>query len=96
MAITMTTRTIPILLALLLLLATKATRVVEAKVSVSQNDVSSNTYRAAERYLQDDGKSAVEAFLSVQDESDSSGNNRDYTPYSSGTAIRFEDQDGTW
>lgn len=80
----------------MLLLATAATRVVEAKASVSQNDVFSNTYRAAERYLQDDGKSAVEAFLSVKDEADSSGNSRDYTPHSSGTAVRFEDQDGTW
>ncbi|VEU42559.1 unnamed protein product [Pseudo-nitzschia multistriata] len=93
-----------ILLLSLLLSAVVATRsVVEAKTTVSRIEFSSSAikYKASERLLENDGQSAVEAFLSEHPQNDESVtnsiiNDSGYDPYPDGTAVRYQDQDGTW
>mmetsp|Transcript_76 Transcript_76/g.179 ORF Transcript_76/g.179 Transcript_76/m.179 type:complete len:587 (-) Transcript_76:334-2094(-) len=89
--------TIRTFLTILLLLATAATRVVDAKVSLSGNEFSSSMYRVDGRYLQGGGN-AVQAFLTeIPKETHSSGSNGSrYIPYPPGTAVQYHDQDGTW
>ena len=73
---------------MLLLLATATTRVVEAKVSISNNVASSSSFLAATRTL--------EEALGDNSGKDASTNDIDYVPYENGTEVQFQDQDGTW
>jgi len=88
------------LLVLLLLLATASTKIVQAKVSTSNNGVSSSSFRASGRNLQDEGNKLEVAFDedSEKDDSDTNTNTNDnnYVPHPDGTAVRYQDQDGTW
>ena len=87
-----------ILLVFLLLLATAATKVVQAKVSTSNNDVLSSSFRSAGRNLQNQGNEFEEVSKDDpgKDDSNTNANVNSYVPHPDGAAVVYQDQDGTW
>lgn len=81
-------------LALLLLLATATTKIVEAKGSFAGTGVSSSSYRAPVGRNLENAGNQLEGV--VGDNVGKDNSETSYVPYANGTAVRFQDQDGTW
>lgn len=83
---------------LLLSTATATTKVIGAKVSTLNNDVLSSSFRSAGRNLQTQGNEFEEIMKDDpgKDDSNTNANVNSYVPHPDGTAVVYQDQDGTW